>query len=62
MRKQKTTEQKQRAPKFQLAGELTHEQRCSLGQAPAPKLLHPPQPLDHEQPAGIGADQESIGA
>ena len=48
MKKQKTTEQKQCAPKLQLAGELTHEQRCSLGQAPAPKLHNPPQPLDHQ--------------
>lgn len=59
MSKQKTTEQKQRAPKLQLAGELTHEQRCSLGQAPGPQTY---QPSDHQQPAGIGADRESIGA
>ena len=57
MKKQKTTERKQRTPKLQLAGELTHEPRCSLGQAPAPKPPNPPQPLDHQQPAGIGADR-----
>ena len=58
MNKQKTTEQKQRTLEpHELAGELTHEQRCSLGQAPAPKLPNPPQSLDHQQPAGIGADR-----
>ena len=41
MSKQKTTEEKQCAPKIQLAGELTHEQRCSLGQAPEPQTSQP---------------------